>query len=109
MTEHTIKEAPTVEIRPSRIEWYAHGHTVRLDEDGVSLHPGNVPLEQSELARLVRIVQYAMDVREQARPVPVPRTPTREEVRDEGIARWTHRAYTDVIDTIKSRRGELPL
>lgn len=109
MTENIIKDASPVEIRPSRIEWYAHGYTVRLDEDGVSLHPGQVPLESAELARLMRIIQYAGDVHEQVRPVHAPRTPTREEVRNEGIDRWMHHAYTDVIDAVKSRRGELPL
>ena len=109
MTENIIKEAPPVEIRPSRIEWYAHGYTVRLDEDGVSLHPGQVPLESAELARLMRIVQYATHAYEQEQPTLAPRTLTREEVRNAGRDWWMHHAYTDAIDAIKSRRGEHPL
>lgn len=50
------------------------GWTVRIDEDGVSLHPSGTALEQVEVERLVGILNAAIAMRADG-TVPIPAPP----------------------------------
>ena len=77
------------------------GWTVRIDEDGVSLHPSGRALEQSEVERLIAIVTTAIAMRADG-TAPIPAPPTQEEARQMYAAERTQENARRAIRAIKA-------
>lgn len=75
----TKKKTKTEATPPTTITWAVDGWTIRLDEDGVSLHPGR-PLEQLEVLRLLDVLYQAFDAAAVGQ-TSTPRPPTSEQLR----------------------------
>jgi hypothetical protein len=77
------------------------GWIVRIDEDGVSLHPGDRALEQVEVERLLVIVNTAIAMRADG-TAPIPAPPTQEEARQMYAAARTKENARRAIRAIKA-------
>ena len=85
------------------------GWTVRIDEDGVCLFPSDRALEQSEVERLLTIVNTAIAMRADG-TVPIPAAPTPEEARQMYASERTQENARRAIRAIKAEfnDGEAP-
>ena len=77
------------------------GWTVRIDEDGVNLHPSGTALEQPEVERLVAILNAAIAMRADG-TVPIPAQPTPEEARQMYASARTQENARRAIRAIKA-------
>ena len=89
-------------MTPDSITFRApQGWTVRIDEDGVSLHPSGRALEQVEVEQLLTTVNAAIAMRAKGR-VPIPAAPTPEEARQMYAAERTQENARRAIRAIKA-------